>query len=315
MSAAGQAPVLTVFIPVYNGEAFLDAAVRSVLAQEGPFFELLVVDDGSTDSTPTLLAGLAASDSRIRVITNTPNRGESFSANLAIREARGRFLLRLDADDISLPGRHIRQYTILSKGDVQVVGGEIELIGEKRGRVPYPHSDGDIKANFIACANNIANPASGFDLAFVRTAGIRFKEELRVGQDLNFWIDCMLAGAKFENVAEPVIQYRIHPAQASRSAELMRKAQVDVRERLLTLWFPTLHAVDRRAIQALLSGGTLSREALLMGLGALQVMVKSKTQSCSGESIPRLTAYLGMVANASLAALQASPPVPPRPIS
>ena len=70
MSAAGQAPVLTVFIPVYNGEAFLDAAVRSVLAQEGPTFELLVVDDGSTDSTPTLLAGLAAGDSRIRVITH-----------------------------------------------------------------------------------------------------------------------------------------------------------------------------------------------------------------------------------------------------
>lgn len=79
--------------------------------------------------------------------------------------------------------------------------------------------------------------------------------------------------------------------------------------------FPTLHAVDRRAIHTLLLGGTLSREALLMGLGALQVMAKSKIQSYSGESIPRLTAYLGMVANASLAALQASPPVPPRPIS
>jgi glycosyltransferase involved in cell wall biosynthesis len=314
MADAGPAPALTVFIPVFNGEAFLDAAVRSVLTQEGPSFELLVVDDGSTDLTPSILAGFAATDSRIRVITNTSNQGASYSANLAIREARGRFLLRLDADDISLPGRHIRQYAVLLRGDVQVVGGEIELIGEKQGRVPFPHSDGDIKANFFACANNIANPASAFDLHFVRQAGLTFNQQLRVAEDLNFWIACMLARAKFENVAEPVIQYRIHPGQASRSAELMRKAQADIRERLLTLWFPTLHALDRRVIQALLLGGALPREALLMGLGALQVMVKSKTQSYSGESIPRLTAYLGMVANASLTALQASPPVPPRPI-
>jgi glycosyltransferase involved in cell wall biosynthesis len=310
MHADAQAPVLSVFIPVLNGAQFIEAAVRSVLAQDGPSFELLVVDDGSTDSTPGILAALAAVETRIRIITNAKNLGESYAANLAIREAKGRFLLRLDADDLSLPGRHRRQHEILSRGDAQVVGGEIELMGEKTGRVPYPHSDGDIKANFFACANNIANPASGFDLEFVRAAGVSFKEDLRVGQDLNFWIDCMLAGAKFENVPEPVIQYRIHPGQASRSTDLMRKAQADIREKLITLWFPALQAVDRRVAQTVLGGGSHSREGLLMGLGALHLMTKTKTQSRHGESVSRLAGYLEMVSNAILAALQASPPAP-----
>jgi glycosyltransferase involved in cell wall biosynthesis len=306
MIATGQAPEISVFIPVYNGQAFLEGAIRSVLAQEGPTFEVLVIDDGSTDSTPVILANLAGADARIRIIANTPNRGVSYSANLAIREAKGRFLLRLDADDISLPGRHLRQHALLTRGTVQVVGSEIELIGGKTGRVTYPHSDGDIKANFLACANNIANPASGFDLNFIRQKGLTFNEQLRVAEDLNFWIDCMVAGARFENVAEPLIQYRIHPGQASRSADLMRKAQTNVRERLLNLWFPDMHPADRRALLTVLGGGTLAREALLMGLGALQVMVKSNTPPRHGESTLQLAGYLNKVKSAILATLQAS---------
>jgi glycosyltransferase involved in cell wall biosynthesis len=301
-----QGPEISVFIPVHNGQAFLEEAIRSVLVQEGPTFELLVIDDGSTDSTPIILSSLAAADARIRIFTNTPNRGVSFSANLAIREARGRFLIRLDADDISLPGRHLSQHTVLMRGTVQVVGSEIELIGEKTGRVTFPHLDGDIKANFLACANNIANPASGFDLQFIRQKGLVFDEKLSLAEDLNFWIDCMVAGARFENVNEPLIQYRIHPDQASRSADLMRKAQNNARERLLNLWFPDMHPTDRRALLTALEGGTLTREALLMGLGALQILLTSNIISYYGESTLQLVSYLNKVGRAIIAALQAS---------
>src|SRR5687768_9316916 len=107
-------------MPVYNGERYLDEAIESVLAQEFADFEFVIVDDGSTDSTPELLAKWAARDPRIVVVRQFDNCGTGCALNAGLAVARGEYIARQDADDLSLPGRLARQVAALD-GDREAV--------------------------------------------------------------------------------------------------------------------------------------------------------------------------------------------------
>ena len=97
-------PAISVLMPVHNGELTLAEAIQSILAQTFRDFELIAVDDGSTDSSPTILRKFAARDGRIRVISR-PNTGIAGALNDAIELATGEFVARMDADDVSMPNR------------------------------------------------------------------------------------------------------------------------------------------------------------------------------------------------------------------
>lgn len=105
-----QIPRISVLLPVRNGEPYFAAALESILAQEGASFEVIVVDDGSTDGTPDLLA--ACSDPRLRVLRREGG-GLVAALNAALAEARGEYCARMDADDIALPGRFAAQVMAL----------------------------------------------------------------------------------------------------------------------------------------------------------------------------------------------------------
>lgn len=98
-------PLVSVYLPTRDRAAQLARAVRSVLSQDHPSLELLVVDDGSIDETPQLLARLARDDARVRVLRRPTAAGASAARNVALREARGEFATGLDDDDVMLPGR------------------------------------------------------------------------------------------------------------------------------------------------------------------------------------------------------------------
>lgn len=98
------APRISCLLPVYNGEAFLEEAIGSILAQTFTDFELVVVDDGSTDSTPEILAALAAKDPRVRIVRQA-NGGIVAALNAGLAVCRGEYVARMDADDIALPHR------------------------------------------------------------------------------------------------------------------------------------------------------------------------------------------------------------------
>src|SRR6187399_2447315 len=103
------APLVSVVMPVYNGERFVVEAVRSIVAQTFADFELLVVDDGSTDGTANLIATEQATDPRILVHRQPVNAGFKAALDAGCARARGRYIARMDADDISLPARLERQ--------------------------------------------------------------------------------------------------------------------------------------------------------------------------------------------------------------
>lgn len=132
---AGDSLALSVVMPVYNGEDYLQASIESIVRQSFGNFEFVILDDGSTDRTPQILSEWAGRDGRIRVISGRPRRGVVGSANRVVREARAPICARMDADDVSHPDRLRRQWEVLrSHPDACLVATLSELI-DRRGRV------------------------------------------------------------------------------------------------------------------------------------------------------------------------------------
>jgi len=126
---ANTSPLVTVLLPVRNGAAHLRAALESILAQTLTDFELLVIDDGSTDGTPEILRAVA--DPRLRVVTHPQNLGLVPTLNEGLELARGEFVARQDHDDLSSPDRLARQVAHLRENpDCVLVGSQAWQIGE-----------------------------------------------------------------------------------------------------------------------------------------------------------------------------------------
>jgi glycosyltransferase involved in cell wall biosynthesis len=298
---------LSVFIPVYNAAEYVDEAIESVLAQTGPSFELLVVDDGSTDGSWQKLVTWSKQDSRIRLLQNERNQGVSHSANLAIDAARGGFLVRLDADDVSLPNRHSLIWEELKKGGNQIVGSGIELFGDVDRRHIIPvQSDAEIKANFMLCAGNILNPASAFDLDFVRRNQIRYREYLQVAEDLNFWIDCMVAGARFINIPEVLVRYRIHPNQSGNDIERLKNAQFFSRHRLFQIWYPDISVHEAEMVATLMGAQSLQLDHVDTALQVIDKLTQTDRPSVLGENQNSVMQYLSQVKRSWLALVDAN---------
>jgi len=157
----GAAPKVTVFIPVHNRERYLCAAVNSILAQRFADFELLLVDDGSTDRSLALLERYAALDSRVRVETNGTNLGIPRTRNRGLELARGEYIALLDSDDYAYPARLEAQVRFLdahpdhvqvgSWGTFMDAGGRL---GRRVRRQPVAAADVDAELPFRCCLSN-----------------------------------------------------------------------------------------------------------------------------------------------------------------
>ncbi|HEX7420227.1 MAG TPA: glycosyltransferase family A protein, partial [Thermoanaerobaculia bacterium] len=106
-------PRVTVLMPVFNRERFVGEAIQSVIAQDFTDFELLIVDDGSTDRTPEILRSWAQRDPRIVVVTSPANQGIPAALNSGLRHARAPYVARFDSDDIMMPRRLAAQAAVL----------------------------------------------------------------------------------------------------------------------------------------------------------------------------------------------------------
>ncbi len=126
-------PLVSVVMSVYNGERFLREAIESILSQTFRDFEFIIVNDGSTDGTAGILNSYALSDSRVRVFEQE-NMGQCASDNRGCSLARGKYIARMDSDDVSMRDRLERQIAFLENHEkVGLLGGAVEIIDD-RGR-------------------------------------------------------------------------------------------------------------------------------------------------------------------------------------
>ncbi len=137
-------PLFTVLMPVYNAEKYVGQAIESVLKQTLAEFEFLIIDDGSTDGSLAIINKYAKKDQRIRVITRR-NKGVSTTLNQGLKETKTNIVVRMDADDISLPERFEKQYNFLIKHpEYSIVSCQLTLVdknGKKKHMDPKPIGD------------------------------------------------------------------------------------------------------------------------------------------------------------------------------
>jgi hypothetical protein len=198
-------PTVSVLMPVYNGERYLRDALESVLGQSWRDFEFVVVDDGSTDGTSTILAGY--SDPRLRVL-RTEHRGLISALNTGMAHCRAPLVARMDADDISYPERLERQLEFMQRHEgVAVVSCGVELLDEC-GRVVGRHPDPDFSDLLLALAGG--NPIVHGSVMMRRSALPPAPVYRRPPEDYTLWIELMAAGRRFGCVPQTLYGFRIH---------------------------------------------------------------------------------------------------------
>jgi hypothetical protein len=252
-------PVLSVVTPVFNAARYVEAAVASVLAQDFADFEFIIIDDGSTDGTAELLGGLASAEPRIRLLQQ-PNRGIVASMNRGLAEARGALVARMDADDLSLPGRFRRQVTALQgRPALAAVGGHVRIIGPDgvaSGVALSPTGPRRIRA-VSRRHSPLFHPAAMMRRDLVTALG-GYRAVLELAEDYDLWLRLLDAGHELDNVPALVLDYRVHPSNLSGSVAgplaaraLMARAASAMRRAGLTDPVDGIEAVTDDALQQL----------------------------------------------------------------
>jgi teichuronic acid biosynthesis glycosyltransferase TuaG len=211
-------PYFSVLLPVYNGAATVARAIESVRAQEVEDWEILAVDDGSTDTSGELLRDLAREEPRIRVLATSNSGGPARPRNLAMRHASGRVFCLLDQDDYWLPNRLALQRPLLGRPEVGVVYGDAwieEGWGMRRlySEVWGAGLTGRVAGQLIA-SNFIPALTAAVPAAVAGSVG-PLDERLVGVDDYHWWLRIVLAGFEVDRVAEPIAVYTVGASNLS----------------------------------------------------------------------------------------------------
>ncbi len=220
-----QLPLVSVALAVYNAAKYLPAAIDSILSQTFPDFELIVINDGSTDKSLKILQRYAVQDPRIRLFSRE-NRGIARTRNEMTQLAQGEFITVMDADDLMLPDRLANQVAFLQKHPhVVCVGGAHEFIDEA-GRVLFrkedPENDAEIQQLALKGHTPINHPSAMIRRAALIQVG-GYPEYMSTVGDLDLFLRLGEVG-QLANLKVTVLKYRQHASSISERKQL---AQID----------------------------------------------------------------------------------------
>ncbi|MGH7156963.1 MAG: glycosyltransferase family 2 protein [Candidatus Saccharimonadales bacterium] len=225
-------PLVSVVMTVYNGERYLAEAIDSILSQTFTDFEFLIVDDGSTDKTSSIIQSFA--DPRIILIKHK-NIGVAASCNKAIQKAKGTYIARQDADDVSMSNRLEAQVILLNENsDIHLVGSNIKLVDKKLNFMSYSnlltHPD-DLHLGLVF-SNQIAQGAVMTRKQTLIEAGL-YDPAFSITHDYDLWAR-IAHSHKLMNLKDYLYIYRVHEESLSTSStkveETRRQAKL-VRDR------------------------------------------------------------------------------------
>lgn len=196
---------ITVFMPLYNAEKYLKKSIDSILNQTFRDFELLIVDDGSTDNSVNIINEY--SDNRIRLIKNENNKGIPYTRNVGLDNAKGEYIAIMDSDDIASVDRLAKQAQYLDEHkDVGVITSSYYIMRKNINirKVFKKNNDEFIKA-YLLFDSYLCNPATMIRSSLRKFA--RYNEEYFVCQDFDFWVQ-LIDKTKFASIEEPLLMYR-----------------------------------------------------------------------------------------------------------
>jgi glycosyltransferase involved in cell wall biosynthesis len=247
-------PTVSVITPAYNVAPYLGDAIESVLAQTFADFELIVVDDGSTDSTFQLASDYARTDRRIRLVQQQ-NHGISSARNYALRVATGSFLAILDGDDVWLPTYLERQLAILmSDPDCDIVtGNALFLGGPLDGEPVRAWPDRRVEPTLLRL---LEDERAVFIMSVFRRRVYEviggFDESMRTNEDYDFWIRAAIAGFRFRRNDEPLGRYR-------RRDDSLSAGELRMLRGIIRVLRKTRSAIEGRSVELSILDSQLAR--------------------------------------------------------
>lgn len=203
-------PLVSIVIPVHNGEKYITEALDSCINQTYSTLEIIVVDDESTDNTLDILKEYEKKDNRIQVISVSKQNGLGNVINIGIRQSKGKYIARLDADDVMYPTRLEKQIEYLEGNqDCVAVGGQIDIIDAESkvtGHREYAIEDRDIKRNMFLFMP-FAHPAVMLRKSSVEEVGL-YPENVWKVEDVKFFFLLSQKGT-YHNLPDTVLKYRM----------------------------------------------------------------------------------------------------------
>lgn len=200
---------VSVVLPAYNAELYLKESIDSILAQTFTDFELIVLNDGSIDRTEEII--LSYQDARIVYVKNERNLGLIGTLNKGLALAKGEYIARMDADDISLPERFSRQVDFLEKNQEYVICGTSayrfykDVSDGRAFNVPLDNESIRIRLLFNS---SFIHPSVMFRTDTIRNYNLNYSEDYKYAEDYFFWINILKCGKGF-NFKEKLLYYRI----------------------------------------------------------------------------------------------------------
>ena len=245
-------------MPVYNGEQHLKQAIESVLGQTFVDFELLIIDDGSNDGSGKIINSYE--DERIRLVKNKKNKGIIFSLNKGLALARGEYIARMDADDISLPERLSKQYRFMENNPgVALVGCWAKIIGEdgrplNDKRLPSKH--GEIKFNLLF-RNPFIHSSIFFRKNLIKAMG-GYDYNYKHAEDFALYSKLIKNNLKTVNLPEFLIKFRVHGGsigQTTSTKSIQDKTAAKIMMENINNYFPT----DSRVVEMIRGGEKINK--------------------------------------------------------
>lgn len=204
-------PVVTVLMPVYNGSEYLNESIRSILQQSFTDFEFIIIDDGSTDDSVSIVSSFK--DYRIRLICNDRNLGVSEALNKGLALSSGMYVARMDSDDISYPERLAKQVAFMEENrEIGICGTWVEVIGGSEAKVyRYPTDSWRIKCNHLF-GPALAHPSVIMRREWLERLGNVYNSNFNYAQDYELWVRAS-EFTRIANIGEILLKYRLHPNQ------------------------------------------------------------------------------------------------------
>lgn len=306
--------LISLIMPLYNAENYVEEAIQSILDQTYSNFEMVLIDDCSTDNTMEKVTSFK--DSRIKIIYNNKNMGIAYSRNIGLEFSSGEYIALLDDDDIALPDRFEKQVMLLTENpDIDIVGGGAIWINDKGASIsdmlPVLNNPKRLRAEILF--HNIYWNCEVMFRRKIVEAGYRYEDGYLGMEDYKFWID--LSGIyKMSNVESLVLKHResmssettkvlnqkwdkkqalfesLRKYSFERSGYYLRKEDYDIINHILTErrdnWCKTQEEIDRfreALINIIMIGKRINIDYLPELIETCQVLSLEKTGSRIGK--------------------------------
>ncbi len=217
-------------MPVYNAASYLKESIDSILSQSYTNLEILLLNDGSTDGSSDMIEAAAKADKRVLSLGGTINYGLVTQLNNGIQAAKGKYIARMDADDIAPKERITLQVAFLeAHPEVGLCGGAVRMFGAGVDQVVVlPEKDNDIKQTLFL-QNPFFHPAVTLRRSIINHHQLYYSESYMTAEDYHLWCE-MSKVTSLHNLKEIMLHYRIHPGQVTRVQDT-RGQQVTARIR------------------------------------------------------------------------------------